>query len=342
MPDGLNSGASSSLNFGLVPELPMPVNRLAGWFADRLGVADTKVTGTGLLPGGAIQHNWRIDLDVGGAGQSYVLRVGPEVPLPESLSKAEEFDILCCVFAQDISIAEPLWFRDGDTPFFVSHLCRGDTQREGLIGRPDNASLLRDLGSALAGIHQVEPSAHVNPDTPSARVEILTEWMNGLTGIPGQVAGGMSTGLTWLRAHAPGNAPATLVHRDFRTGNFLVENDRLIAVLDWEFAGWGDPHEDLGWFCAQCWRGEAPDREAGGLGARDAFYRAYIAAGGQTPDPERVRFWEVFAHLRWAVIALQQGARARAGAYPTRELEEAEARVPGLLLTILGMTREFG
>ena len=37
-----------------------------------------------------------------------------------------------------------------------------------------------------------------------------------------------------------------LLHRDYRTGNYLVHEGRLAAVLDWEFAGWGDAREDLG------------------------------------------------------------------------------------------------
>ena len=28
----------------------------------------------------------------------------------------------------------------------------------------------------------------------------------------------------------------------------------MTGVLDWEFAAWGDPHEDIGWLCAPCWR----------------------------------------------------------------------------------------
>ena len=41
---------------------------------------------------------------------------------------------------------------------------------------------------------------------------------------------------------------------------------------DWEFAAWSDPYEDLGWLCARCWRFGNWEREAGGLGSRQAFY----------------------------------------------------------------------
>jgi len=331
VPDGLNATPT--------PALPMSVTLLARWFGERLGVADVMIVRTDLLPGGAVQYIWRIDLDVNGVGHSYVLRASPEVALPESLPKADEFDILSRVHAAGIPVPEPLWLGDGDATFLVSRLCNGDGRRENLIGRPDNDALLHDLGAALAGLHQLEPAGRANPDTPSGRVDTLTEWMERLVEIPAPVAEGIAAGLIWLRSHAPEECRRTLVHRDFRTGNFLVEDQRLVTILDWEFAGWGDPHEDIGWFCARCWRGDALTCEAGGLGDRSAFYESYMASGGNRPDPERVRFWEVFAHLRWAIIALQQGTRARAGAYPAWELEEAEARVPGLLHTVAEMTR---
>ena len=66
----------------------------------------------------------------------------------------------------------------------------------------------------------------------------------------------------------------TLIHRDYRTGNYLVDGGRLTAALDWEFAGWGDPREDIGWFTARCWRfgalreGSGRYRGAGALHAR--------------------------------------------------------------------------
>ena len=100
--------------------------------------------------------------------------------------------------------------------------------------------------------------------------------------------------------------------------------------MDWDFAGWGDPHEDIGWFCAACWRAGRDDFEAGGLATRDAFYHAYEAAGGQAVDPDAVAYWELMAHTRWAIIARQQGARAAQGDQPQHELLEAAARVSGL------------
>lgn len=130
----------------------------------------------------------------------------------------------------------------------------------------------------------------------------------------------------------------TLVHRDYRTGNYMVDASGLTAVLDWEFAGWGDPDQDLGWFCAACWRFGRPELEAGGIGSRAAFYRGYAAAGGRPIDPERVAYWEVMAHVRWAVIALEQGARHVSGREFSLELALTGRMVPDLERAILRAT----
>jgi len=161
----------------------------------------------------------------------------------------------------------------------------------------------------------------------------LRGWLDALEPTPGI----LDAALDWLERHAPTQRQTCLVHRDFRSGNFLVEGGRLVAVLDWEFAGWGDPHEDIGWLCAACWRAGADQLEAGGLATRDTFYRAYQAAGGAPIDGAAVAYWEVFAHLRWAVIALQQGMRARRGDGPQHELLEAAARLPSLERAIAAM-----
>jgi aminoglycoside phosphotransferase (APT) family kinase protein len=116
-------------------------------------------------------------------------------------------------------------------------------------------------------------------------------------------------GMRWLEAHLPQPEPSVLCHRDFRTGNYLLDGARFTGILDWEFAGWGDPDEDIGWFCCKGWRFARLDREAGGIAARGDFYGGYEAASGRRIDPQRVRFWEVLANIRWAIIALQQSDR---------------------------------
>jgi aminoglycoside phosphotransferase (APT) family kinase protein len=144
--------------------------------------------------------------------------------------------------------------------------------------------------------------------------------------------------LRWAETHLPEPLPSVLCHRDFRTGNYLVDGTGLTAILDWEFAAWGDPDEDIGWLCCKGWRFGRLDREAGGIAERAHFYRGYESESGRRLDPERVRFWEIIANIRWAIIAMQQsdryligGARSLATAITGRRATECELELLMLL-----------
>ncbi len=108
--------------------------------------------------------------------------------------------------------------------------------------------------------------------------------------------------IRWLQTNMP--APleaATLVHGDFRNGNFLIDETGLRAVLDWELAHLGDPMEDLGWICVNSWRFGCIDKPVGGFGEREELYAGYESAGGVV-DRDRVRFWETLGTLKWGIM----------------------------------------
>jgi aminoglycoside phosphotransferase (APT) family kinase protein len=119
----------------------------------------------------------------------------------------------------------------------------------------------------------------------------------------------------------------------------MVDEGRLTAVLDWEFACWGDPMFDIGWFHAECWRFGRPDLEAGGIGERGTFYEAYEAESGRRIDDAAVRAYEVLAHCRWAIIALQQGDRHSSGREPSLEHALTGKMAEELELMALRLTR---
>ncbi|MGD9601333.1 MAG: phosphotransferase family protein [Gammaproteobacteria bacterium] len=110
----------------------------------------------------------------------------------------------------------------------------------------------------------------------------------------------------WLRRHTRPPVRRCLVHGDFRTANFLMDEHGIRALLDWECAHLGDPLEDLGWLCMRGFRWGNLDLPVGGISARAPFYAAYARASGIEIDPEAVRWWEIFGMLRWAVINVMQ------------------------------------
>jgi aminoglycoside phosphotransferase (APT) family kinase protein len=53
----------------------------------------------------------------------------------------------------------------------------------------------------------------------------------------------------WLADNLPSDAPAALIHNDYKYDNLLLDSGdltRIVAVLDWEMATIGDPLMDLG------------------------------------------------------------------------------------------------
>ena len=80
------------------------------------------------------------------------------------------------------------------------------------------------------------------------------------------------------------------------------------------------------------------DLEAGGIAPRADFYRGYEAAAGREIEHDRVAYWEVMAHIRWNVIALQQGHRHLSGAEPSLDLALTGRRAAELDLAILRLT----
>ena len=202
-----------------------------------------------------------------------------------------------------------------------------------VLRRPEleraRALLPGQLAEALARVHSLGP-AEVGDVLPAPRGDpVLAElerWRRGLDAI-GEPLPGLELGLRWLRSERPPPAAPRLVHGDFRIGNFIVAEQGLAAVIDWELAHLGDPAEDIGWLCIRSWRFGNDERRLAGLGELEAFLAAYEGAGGEAIDAERVRFWEVFGNLKWAAICARQAQDHLTGLRPSHELASLGRRV---------------
>ncbi|HML11301.1 MAG TPA: phosphotransferase [Stellaceae bacterium] len=324
---------------------------LAHYLAKATGAETVEISRIALLAGGAIQENWAIDAEFDGGSlagsRRLVLRCDAATGVPSSLGRVEEFAVLRAAFVAGVTVPEPL-FACADVvvigkPFFVMRRVAGSA-----VGRPmtldpalesKRPAIAERLGRELARLQTVRPPrpelAFLAPfDGPRTSIAEFRAYLDRHPN-PRPV---LEWGLRWLEAHLPEPLPPVLCHGDFRTGNYMLQGVRLTAILDWEFAGWGDPDEDIGWLCCKGWRFGRLDREAGGIAARAHFYRGYEEESGRRLDPERIKFWEVYANIRWAVIALQQsdrfligGARSLSTAITGRRATECELELLVLL-----------
>ncbi len=309
---------------------------LAAWLPDSFSIV-----GMALMSGGAIQQNWQLDVVADGTPHAWVLRTDQPATLSHSRPRAHEFALLQEAFAAGVAVPEPLMLCTDlcviGTPFFIMRRLDGIAAAHRIVRSESlgggRLALVAELGRALARIHTIRPASAAlaflspHPNMP-AGMRFVTE-MRAHLDVAGVAQPILEWGLRHLERHAPASAEIVLCHNDFRTGNYMVDQTGLTGVLDWEFAGWGDKHEDLGWLCARCWRFGSP-HEAGGVGPRAALYAAYEDASGQRVDDDAVRFWEIAATIRWAVIALSQARRHMSGTEPSLELALTGHIVPEL------------
>ena len=297
---------------------------LSRFLAAAGGAKKVEITASELLPGGAIQENWGLDAEFSDgrlAGpQRLVLRTDAATGIPSSLSRLDEFAVLQAAFAAGVTVPVP-FFACADPgvigkPFFVMGRVAGTAQGRHITTdpalEPALPGIAARLGEELARAQTIRPPrvdlAFLPLPEETAPARAIADFRAYLDRHPNPRPV-LEWAIRWLETHIPLPLAPVLCHRDFRTGNYMLDGAELTGILDWEFAGWGDPDEDIGWFCCKGWRFARLDREAGGIADRSSFYAGYETAAGRRLDPDRIRFWEIFANIQWAIIALQQSDR---------------------------------
>lgn len=320
---------------------------LAGWLQRAAGAKTLDITAMDKLSGGAIQENWGLKVSLDGVERDWVLRTDAPSGLSTSHSRVQEFALLKAAHDAGVAVPEPLFLEPDATvlgkPFYVMARIAGRAEGHILARDPALAGaggdrLAERLGREMARIHTIRPPRPdldflPIPEAPPALHRIAT-YRGYLDEIP-DPAPALEFALRQLELRAPDTPDLVLCHSDFRTGNYMVADGQLTGILDWEFASWSDPMEDIAWFCARCWRFGAWDREAGGIGEREAFYRGYEAESGRAVDRAIIPYWEAMAALRWGVIALQQGERHLSGGEESLDLALTGFRAAELELDAL-------
>lgn len=276
-------------------------------------------------PGNAGRGRYRIAAEIAGgpaAGrQTLELRAEGDESGLGNLTVAEEFAVRRLVFDAGLTTPEPLWLEpNGDVlgrPFMVLRHASGTTDAAVLqdaLSVEEGDRLAYRLGQELARLHgiallrapaEIAFLPHPGADWAEQRAG---SWRAALDDLAHPLPC-FEWAINWFLDHAPKIDAFALCHRDLRLGSFVANGVQLEGILDFERAGWGDPMEDLGWLCARGARHGMPEREAGGIGSREALYDGYRDVAGHDVDDRRVRFWEIAAALRQGIEALQCAAR---------------------------------
>ncbi|MBK8308960.1 MAG: phosphotransferase family protein [Gammaproteobacteria bacterium] len=270
------------------------------------------------VPGGFSKDTWKLRLSRGIEGhRALILR--RDLPFgPGENSVADEYALLRHLVAAGLKVPPPLWLElDADflgTPFLLfSQLPGAAVFGDWNAPSGEQRALVLEIARLMARLHSLDAfvSGVVDPALAAREPrEIVRDnirhwrdkWMRRRNH-PSLI---LEIAFDWLR-----NAPATLpracfVHGDISFRNTLIDNGKLVALLDWEFWHLGDPMEDLSYFrlVAEPYVEWAAIREA------------YEAAGGPSYDAGRADFYAVWRSVRNGTTTTTAWHGFLNGAYP--------------------------
>jgi aminoglycoside phosphotransferase (APT) family kinase protein len=297
------------------------------------------------LSGGANMETWSFDRVTADAREPLILRRLPGVAgevdndphkTERELSLADEAELINIAGCHGIPVPAVRLVLRGEHALGQGYIMSrepGEALPFRLLAderyRGAREKLAFQCGQMLGRIHQI-PVEVLPTGLADHSGELLFQRAQLFLNTHGNGSPVLQLGLNWLRSN-PRSAPQrTLVHGDFRNGNLLVDENGLVAVLDWELAHLGDPVQDLGYVTANVWRFGAA-QPVGGFGEYDDLLAGYASVTGHTPAMQDIHYWQVHAALSWGMVCLLMLEMYRSGrdaslerAAVGRRLSEAE------------------
>lgn len=277
-----------------------------------------------------------------------ILRVGPPNGIFAPYKASPEFHTLRALGGSGVPVPHAHWYSDAaaalGAPFFVCDLVRGEapipwTHDGGsAFDEPTRQALGEQFVSALAALHRLEwrgtPVAGIGggTDVNTTAVERVEQWEGLLRQWTDRRVPMLEWAAIWLKENAPVAPKISVVHGDFRIGNFLVADGRITAILDWELVSLGDPVEDLGWICLQAWRGRTPHMCH--LLTREELRDRYCALTGLDVGLAAIRYWEVFGTYKLAVMHYGATHCFQSRGFNDLRMAGMGAQIPRMLLQL--------
>jgi aminoglycoside phosphotransferase (APT) family kinase protein len=218
----------------------------------------------------------------------------------------DEYQALVHLWQQGVCVPQPLALEDSGRilgqPFIVFERALGAPVGSNFTSPPQNEALVRDFARNLAVLHQVpvelsgipEGKRDLEKNLDKEIEDSYRDW-KGL----GMNSAIVEAGFKWVRANRHlGSGPSTVVHNDYNFNNILVRDNKVSAILDWEFVHIGNPAADLGYFYYS----------AENTASFEVFLDAYGSAGGVVPDQAVLDFYILFGQLRLLIMVFQSEA----------------------------------
>jgi aminoglycoside phosphotransferase (APT) family kinase protein len=289
------------------------VPRLQRYLAATLGADDLVVENLSRIYGGASRETYRFRArycdDGATRDRALILRRDPPASLIET-ERTTEFRAYQAFHRLGLPVPEPIALEtDGgalERPFFIMEEIENCAVASILNANPYGA-LREKIGQQfftnLGRIAAAEPDAIGLGDIEGTRDNCwqheLQRWEKVIEEDEREPQPIAHAAIRWLKRYPPPPAQKiSVVHGDYRTGNFLYDTDGNIrGILDWEMAHLGDPLEDLAWALDPLWSHGDPARPAGTIPRLQAI-GVWEGASGLRFDAKAFAWWEIFASLK--------------------------------------------
>jgi len=332
--------------------------RLAEYIAGRLpSASEVAVSALERISGGASRETYRFQLSYREAGQAYdrklILRRDPPASLIDT-ERRVEFEAYRAFHGSAVPVPRMLWLEEADDaldhPFFIAEELTGFQASPQLLFAGGYEGVLPNVArrkwTILGEIARADPQAMgltsvmEPPALDAAWRRELDHWEAIFDSDEAEPQPIARAAIRWLRANPPPPAQKlSVVHGDYRTGNFLYdEAGEIHGVLDWEMAHLGDPLEDLAWGFNPIW--EFGRGLAGGLVPKAQAIMFWEQASGLVADPVALHWWTLFNCVKgqgiWVGSArafIDGGNREPIMVYPAWWLLNAQDRA---ILKVMG------
>ncbi|MFN0029616.1 MAG: phosphotransferase family protein [Acidimicrobiales bacterium] len=332
-------------------ETPTMEQRIRHYLAERLGGADLRLEGVQQIAVGWSHETWLFDATWTAGGQrqqrGFCLRRDPGNALLREMSDLEIQDkVLRALDGTAVPTPKAYFFENDPeilgAPFLVMEkvpgVCPNPWGRDGrkyYAEAAERGVLPDSFIDALVALHSLDWRAAgleflgVPGEGNDFALREVAKWRR-LIEESGQPIDPILTDLLgWLEANAPATERLVLVHGAYRTGNVLIEHDRVSAILDWETEVIGDPMYDVAYVLSDLNR-EGTELLSN-LVDRDRFFERYEAGTGVRIDEELCRYYQLLYAMRSAAFWMSASGLYATGANPDLRLARTAWSVPVVL-----------
>lgn len=268
-----------------------------------------------LIAGGHSNLTFKVD---DAAGSAYVLRRPPTGQvLATAHDMGREHTIISAVHGGDVPVPRTIGVEHegavNGAPFYVMDFVEGAVLHDEELAAEVPMSEREVLGDhvieVLAALHALDPD-EVGLGELGKKADYiprqLRRWSKQWEQSKTRELPEMEDIHRVLEERMPEQIGASIVHGDYRMGNMITGEGRVLAVLDWELCTLGDAMADVGYLMNN-WigPGEAPagtsgPTAAGGFASRDHLIGRYQDLTGR--DVSQVDYYRAFSHWRLAAI----------------------------------------